>query len=120
MMVAVRAFRPGRWAVDVAVCVVAALITAAGSNDQVVAWLPRGAIVPLAAGQGLLLLARRRAPIAVLAGTTLLGIFIRVAGYPGGTAIFASCCAAYAVAAHGRRAGRAELAATVRGAAAVL
>jgi signal transduction histidine kinase len=120
MMGAVRAFRPGRLAVDLAVGVVAALITAAGSADRVAAWLPSGVIVPLAVGLGLLMLARRRAPMAVLAGATLLGIFMRVVGYPGGSAMFGTCCAGYAVAVYGRRAGSGELAGTLRGAAAVL
>ncbi|HEX5295985.1 MAG TPA: hypothetical protein VFW50_03270, partial [Streptosporangiaceae bacterium] len=63
-----RAWRPGRFAVDAAVGVAAALVTAAGTWDRVAAWLPHSVIVPLALGQGLLLLARRRAPTAVLAG----------------------------------------------------
>ena len=120
MMVVVRAWRPGRLAVDVAVSVVAALVTAAGSWDRVAAWLPRGVIVPLALGQGLLLLARRRAPTAVLAAATLLGVFMIAVGYPSGSAIFAPGCAAYALAMYERRAEPAELAGTLRGAAAVL
>ena len=105
---------------DVAVCVAAALVTAAGPWDRVAAWLPRSVIVPLALGQGLLLLARRRAPMAVLAATTLLGVFMLAVGYPAVPAIFATCCAAYALAVYGRRAGGAELAGTLRGVAAVL
>jgi signal transduction histidine kinase len=120
MMVAVRAWRPGRRAVDVAVSVAAALLTAHGSSDRIAAWLPHSVIVLLALGQGLLLLARRRAPMAVLAGTTLLGVFMLAVGYPDGSAIFATCCAAYALAVYGRRAGGAELAGTLRDAAAVL
>ena len=123
-MVAVRVWRPGGvavdMAVDVAVGMVAAFATAHGSWDSVAAWLPRGVIVPLALGQGLLLLARRRAPMAVLAGTTLLGVFMLAVGYPNGSSIFAPCCAAYALAMHGRYAGGAELAGTLRSAAAVL
>jgi signal transduction histidine kinase len=106
--------------VDAAVCVAVALVTAAGSWDRVAAWLPRSVIVPLAVGQGLLLFARRRAPTAVLAAATVLGGFMLAVGYPAGDAIFATCCAAYALAVHGRRAGGAELAGTLRGAAAVL
>src|SRR5690349_19913108 len=98
MMVAVRAFRPGRLGVDVAVGLVAAFVTAVGTADRVAVWLPRVVIVPLAVGVGLVLLARRRAPLAVLAATTLLGVFMRAVGYPGGSAMFATCCAAYAVA----------------------
>jgi signal transduction histidine kinase len=120
MMVVMRLWRPGRLAVDVAVSVAAALVTAAGPWDRVAAWLPRGVIVPLALGQGLLLLARRRAPMAVLAATTPLGVFMLAVGYPAVPAVFATGCAAYALAVYGRRAGGAELAGTLRGAAAVL
>jgi len=120
MMVTVRVWRPSRRAVDAAVSVAAALVTAHGSWDAVAAWLPHGAIVPLALGQGLLLLARRRVPMAVLAASTLLGVFLLVVGYPNGTAIFAPGCAAYALAAYGRLAEGTELAGTLRGAAAVL
>jgi signal transduction histidine kinase len=120
MMVAVRASRPTRFAVDVSLSVVAALITANGTLDTVAAWLPRIVIVPLALGQGLLLLARRRAPMAVLAATTLPSAFMLAVGYPNGSAIFAPCCAAYAVAVYGRRAEGADLAGTLRGAAGVL
>ncbi len=118
MMEAVRAWRPGRHAVDVAVGAVAGLGTTAGSWDRVAAWLPHGVIVPLAVGQGLLLLARRRAPEAVLAAATVVGVFMLAVGYPAGAAIVGTCCAAYAVAGHGRRAGGAGLAGTLRGAAA--
>jgi signal transduction histidine kinase len=120
MMVTVRVWRPGRLAVDVAVSVAVALVTAAGRWDRVAAWLPHSAIVPLAVGQGLLLLARRRAPMAVLAAATLLGVFMLAVGYPAGDAIFATGCAAYALAVYGRRAGGAELAGTLRGTGAVL
>jgi len=121
----VRVRRPGRLAVDAAVGVAAALVTAKGSWDSVAAWLPRGVIVPLALGQGLLLLARRRAPIAVLAASTLLCVFMLAVGYPDGSAIFAPCCAAYALAMYGRRVAGgeragAELAGTLRDMAAVL
>jgi signal transduction histidine kinase len=120
MMVAVRVWRPGPFAVDAAVCVAAALVTAAGSWDRVAPWLPHSVIVPLAAGQGLLLFARRRAPTAVLAAVTLLGAFMLAVGYPNGAAIFAPCCAAYALGVYGRDGEAAELARTLRGAAAVL
>jgi signal transduction histidine kinase len=120
MMVIMRLWRPGRLAVDVAVSVAAALVTTAGPWDKVAAWLPHSVIVPLALGQGLLLLARRRAPMAVLAAATLVGAFMLAVGYPAVPAIFAPCCAAYALAVYGRRAGGAELAGTLRGAAAVL
>jgi signal transduction histidine kinase len=106
--------------VDVAVSVAVALITAAGRWDRVAAWLPHSVIVPLALGQGLLLLSRRRAPMAVLTAATPLGAFMLAVGYPDGDAIFATCCAAYALAVHGRRAEGAELAGTLQDAAAVL
>jgi signal transduction histidine kinase len=115
MMVAVRVRRPGRPAVDAAVSVAAALVTANGSWGRVAPWLPRSAIVPLAVGQGLLLLARRRAPAAVLAAATLLGVFMLAVGYPPLAAGFATCCAAYALAVHGPRAEGGELAGTLRG-----
>jgi signal transduction histidine kinase len=100
--------------VDVAVCVAAALVTAAGTRDRVAPWLPHSVIVPLAVGQGLLLFARRQAPAAVLAATTLLGVFMLAVGYPPFAAGFATCCAAYALAVHGRRAEGTELAGTLR------
>jgi signal transduction histidine kinase len=120
MMVAVRAWRPGRFAVDAAVSVAAALGTAAGSWDSVAPWLPRSAIVPLALGQGLLLLARRRAPMAVLAAVTPLGVFMLAVGYPDGSASVGTYCAAYALAFYGRGGKGSELARTLQGAAAVL
>jgi signal transduction histidine kinase len=120
MMIAVRVRRPGRLAVDVAVGVAAAFVTTAGTWDRVAAWLPRGVVVPLALAQGLLLLARRRAPMAVLAVSTLLGAFMLAVGYPDGSVIFAPCCAAYALAVHGRRGRGPELAGTLRSLAAVL
>jgi signal transduction histidine kinase len=115
-----RAPRAGRSAWDWAVSLLAALITAAGSAQAVAAWLPHVAIVPLAAGQGLVLLARRRAPTAVLAGTATIGVFMIAVGYPAGSASFGACCAAYAVAMFRRGSERAELAETLKGAAAVL
>ena len=94
MMVVMRLWRPGRLAVDMAVSVAAALVTAAGPWDKVAAWLPHSVIVPLALGQGLVLLARRRVPMAVLAATTLVGVFMLAVGYPAVPAIFATGCAA--------------------------
>jgi len=120
MMVAVLAWKPGRVVADVAVSVAAALLTTAGSWDKVAAWLPHSAIVPLALGQGLLLLARRRAPAVVLAATTLVGVFMLVVGYPAVPAVAASCCAAYALAMHGQRAQETEFAGTLRSAAGAL
>jgi hypothetical protein len=106
----------GRLAVDAAVSVAAALVTDAGSVSRVVGWLPHWVIVPLAFGQGLALLARRRAPLAALAGTTAIGVFMLTVGYPNGPAIFGAGCAAYALAMHGRRAAGADLARTLRSA----
>jgi signal transduction histidine kinase len=120
MMVAVRVWRPGRLAVDAAVCVAAALITAAGSWNRVAPWLPHSVIVPLAIGQGLLLSARRRAPTAVLAAVTPLGVFMLAVGYPSLAASAGMYCTAYAVAFYGRGGEGAELARTLQGAAAVL
>src|SRR5512142_1876743 len=118
--VRVRGYRPGRRVVDATVGVAAALVTAGGTWDRIVPWLPHIVIVPIALGQGFLLLARRRAPMAVLGAATLLGVLVRVAGFPAGGASFAMCCAAYAVAGYGRRTEGAELAGILRGAAAVL
>src|SRR6185437_515088 len=120
MMVAVRAWRPGQIVVDAAVGAAAALLTTAGSWDKIASWLPHSAIVPLALGQGLLLLARRWVPMVVLSATTLVGVFMLVVGYPAVPAVAGSCCAAYALAMHGRRAQEAELAGTLRGAVAAL
>ena len=120
MMVTVRVWRPGPFAVDAAVCVAAALATADGSWDKVAPWLPHSIIVPLAVGQGLLLFARRRAPTAVLAAVTLLGVFMLAFGYPSGSASVGMYCAAYALGFYGRGGEGADLARTLRGAAAVL
>ena len=120
MMVVVRVCRPGGRTVDVAVSVAAALLTAHGAWDKVAPWLPHSVIVPLALGQGLLLLARRRTPAAVLAGVTLLGVFMVAVGYPAGSASVGMYCAAYALGFYGRGGEGAELARTLRGAAAVL
>jgi signal transduction histidine kinase len=106
--------------VDVAVCVAAALVTADGNLDRVAVWLPHIVIVPLAVGVGLLLLARRRAPMAVLAGTTLVGVFMLAVGFPALAASAGLYFAAYALAFYGRGGEGAELARTLRGAAAVL
>jgi signal transduction histidine kinase len=101
------------------VSLVAGLITGTGSVTTVATWLPHGAIILLAAAQGVMLLARRRAPTAVLAGTTAVGVLMIVAGYPDGSAIFGACCAAYAVAVYGSGDERAELVVTLRHAAVV-
>ena len=119
-MVAVRVWKPGRLTVDGAVGVAAALVTAAGTWDKVALWLPRGIIVPFAVGQGLVLLARRRAPTAVLAAVTLVGVFMLAVGYPALAASAGLYCAAYTLGFSGRGGEGPELARTLRGAAAVL
>jgi signal transduction histidine kinase len=111
----------GRLSTDWAVCLLAALVTASGSADRVARWLPHGAIVLLAAVQGAVLLARRRAPLPVLVVTAAVGAAMTAVGFPVGSASFATCCAAYAVAV--RRPGEERTddpAETVRGAAAVV
>jgi len=118
-MVTMRAVITGPRSVDLGVSLVAGLITGSGSVTTVVAWLPHDAIIPLAAAQAVMLLARRRAPVAVLAGTTAVGVLMIVAGYPGGAAIFGACCAAYAVAVYGSGDEGAELVVTLRHAAVV-
>ncbi len=118
-MVTMRAVRTGPRSLDLGVSLVAGLITGAGSVTTVAAWLPHDAIILLAAAQGVMLLARRRAPTAVLAGTAAVGVLMIVAGYPGGSAIFGACCAAYAVAVYGSGGEGAELAVTLRHAAVV-
>src|SRR5215469_12356214 len=100
-MVTMRAVAAGPRSLDVGVGLVAGLVTGIGSGTTVAAWLPHDAIIPLAAAQTVMLLARRRAPTAVLAGTTAVGVLLIVAGYPAGSAIFGACCAAYAVAVYG-------------------
>jgi signal transduction histidine kinase len=121
MMMTVRVWRPSRLAAaDVAVSVAAALITLNGTWDTVAAWLPHSVIVPLALGQGLLLFARRRAPTAVLAAATLIGVFMLAVGYPSGSASVGMYCAAYALGCYGRGGEGAEVARTLLGAAAVL
>src|SRR5215472_15872690 len=118
-MVTMRAVRPGPRSLDLGVSLVAGLITGHGSVKTVAAWLPHDAIIPLAVAQGVMLLARRRAPTAVLAGTTAVGVLMIVAGYPDGSAIFGACCAAYAVAVYGSGDEGAELVVTLRHAAVV-
>ena len=118
-MVTMRAVRTGPRSLDLGVSLVAGLITGSGSVTTVAAWLPHDAIILLAAAQGVMLLARRRAPTAVLAGTAAVGVLMIVAGYPGGSAIFGACCAAYAVAVYGSGGEGAELAVTLRHAAVV-
>jgi len=119
-MVTMRAVRTGPRSLDAGVSLVAALITGTGSVKTVAAWLPHDAIILLAAAQGVMLLARRRAPTAVLAGTTAVSVLMIVAGYPDGSAIFGACCAAYAVAVYGSGDEGAELVVTLRHAAVVV
>lgn len=116
-MVRVKAWIGGRGAVDWAVCLLTVLATVHGSSDQVAAWLPRYVVVPIAIGQGLALLARRRRPTAVLGATTTLGAFMLAVGYPAGPALVGVCFAAYAVGAHRIAGAGPELGETLRSAA---
>jgi hypothetical protein len=100
MMVGVRAWIAGRRVVDWAVCLLTALGTVQGSSDQVVHWLPRATIVPIAAAQGLALLMRRDRSMAVLGATTIIGAFLLAVGYPAGSALVGVCFAAYAAGAY--------------------
>jgi signal transduction histidine kinase len=119
-MVDMRVLRAGGTVVDGSVALATALITTSGSWNRVADWLPHYTVVPLAVAQGAMLLARRRAPVAVLAGTTAVGVFMIVCGFPNGSAVFGACCAAYAVAVYRRGDDGPELAATLRYAASVL
>ncbi|WP_370376655.1 sensor histidine kinase [Catenulispora sp. GAS73] len=85
---------------DWLVCVLAAAATGLGATDTLASWLPRAAIPALAVAQGLLLLARRRAPVATLAATTAVAFLLTVGGYPAGGAGVGTFFAAYAVAVH--------------------
>ena len=73
-MVTMRAVITGPRSLDLGVSLLAGIITGIGSVTTVAAWLPHEAIFLLAAAQGAMLLARRRAPTAVLAGTTAVGV----------------------------------------------
>ncbi len=117
MMGPVNGWRLRPVVVDWLVCLAVLLATNRGATDTVAHWMPRVMIVPLAAGQGLALLSRRRVPLAALAATTLLGSFMIATGYPVGTASLGTWCAAFAVAWYGR--GGVERAQTLRGALAV-
>jgi len=118
-MVTMKTVRTSPRSVDLGVSLVAGLITGIGSVKTVAAWLPHDAIILLAAAQGAMLLARRRAPTAVLAGTTAVSVLMLVAGYPDGSAGFGAYCAAYAVAVYGSGDVGAELVVTLRHAAVV-
>jgi signal transduction histidine kinase len=83
---------------DALVAVLVALASAAGSLDKLVSWLPHLAMIPLALVQGTIVLTRRRAPFAVLAGTTAVAAFMITVGFPVGSAIAGVAAAAYAVA----------------------
>jgi signal transduction histidine kinase len=121
-MVTMRARRAGPLAADWAVCLLTAtLVALSGSKFKVAGWLPHYAIVPLALGQGLVLLARRHEPAAVLAATTAVGAFMIAAGYPaGGTASFGVYCAAYAAALYRPGGEGTDLSETLRHAAPVV
>jgi signal transduction histidine kinase len=114
-----RAFRAGPLSLDLCVSLLAGLLTGIGSVKTVATWLPHDTIMLLAAAQGAMLLARRRAPTAVLAGTAAVGVFMIVVGYPTGSSSFGAWFAAYAVAVYGRGDEGAGLVVTVRHAAVV-
>ena len=80
-MVTMRAVRTGPRSLDLGLSLVAGFITGTGSVTTVAAWLPHDAIILLAAAQGAMLLARRRAPTAVLAGTTAVGVLLIAVSY---------------------------------------
>ncbi|WP_344466119.1 sensor histidine kinase [Kitasatospora kazusensis] len=79
-------------------------VAVAGSGDRVAGWLPPFAVLPLGAAQAALVAARRRAPTAVLLGSTAVAVFMISAGYPAGSAGAAVPVAAYALAVHADRA----------------
>src|SRR5262249_32205043 len=118
-MITMRAVRTGPRSLDLVVSLVAGLITGHGSVTTLAAWLPHDALILLPAPQGVVLLARRPAPPAVLAGTPAVGMLMIVAGYPAGSAIFGGCCAAYAVAVYGSGDEGAGMVVTLRHAAVV-
>ena len=118
MMVTVSGRRPSRTAVDWLLCLLTALLTASGSVDRLVGWMPHATIVPLAACQGLFLLPRRRAPLASLTATTLLAAFMISVGCAAGAAGFGVYGAAYAVAVYAGDGEGAERAQALRGASA--
>jgi signal transduction histidine kinase len=124
MMGSVSGWRLRPAAADWLVCLATSLVTASGSWDKVAHWMPHVMIAPLAAAQGLVLLSRRRLPLAALAVTTLLGSFMIAGGYPNGSASVGACCAAYAVALYWGdgegRGGGIERTETLRGALAAL
>ena len=93
---------PADWLVALIVLV----ITGSGSTGTVVTWLPHSAIALLAVAQGLLMPARRRAPVATLAGTTVLAVGMIVVGYPAGSATIGVLAAAYTFGMYGSRRGR--------------
>jgi signal transduction histidine kinase len=120
-MVTMRAPRAGPLAADWAVCLLtAALVALSGSKFKVAGWLPHYSLVPLAVGQGLVLLARRHQPMAVFAATAAVGAFTIVVGYPTGTASLGVCCAAYAAALYRPGGEGTDLAETLRRAAPVM
>ncbi|HJP77957.1 MAG TPA: sensor histidine kinase [Pseudonocardiaceae bacterium] len=108
------AMRPRAVVAD-ALFAAAALGTSALSSDQGLApWLPPFAPVQLGVVMAALVLARRHAPLAVLAATTAVATFAIIVGVPGGGAMIGVLAAAYTVATY------ASDAATVTGAVAVL
>jgi signal transduction histidine kinase len=117
MMMSVRAWIARYRVMDWAVCLFTAFVTVQATPNKAAPWFPHAVIVPLALGQGLALLARRRRPTAVLAATTLIGAFLLAVGYPAGAMLIGVCCAAYAVGVYRSTGSGPELAETMRAAA---
>ncbi|MFC5184103.1 sensor histidine kinase [Actinomadura harenae] len=88
-------------AADTVLATAGAAIVACGMTNRLVPWLPGSSLWLLAPAQAALILARRRAPLTVLAAATTLGALMIATGFPGLAAIAAPLAAAYAVAAHG-------------------
>ncbi|MFF4776654.1 sensor histidine kinase [Microtetraspora fusca] len=88
-------------AVDALFAVACLAVVVCGTTNRLVSWLPGFSVWLLAPAQAALVLARRRAPLAVLAATTALSVFMIATGFPGLAAVAAPLAAAYAVAVYG-------------------
>jgi signal transduction histidine kinase len=89
-------------------------VTVISHTSELAPWLPSYARIPIGAAMAAPLLARRRAPLAVLAAVTAVAVFATIVGVPSGAAMVGVLAAAYTVAVHLRDA------ATMAGAVAVL
>ncbi len=95
--------RPG-WrqrAADALFASAGSAVVVCGTTNRLVSWLPGYSVWLLAPAQAALILARRRAPLAVLAGTTALGVVMIATGFPAPAAVAGPLAAAYALAVHG-------------------